>query len=364
MTRAAKTPYVVNYDADVILMPWQIIDMANRLRNGADMVYPYDGRFAGVDRSLKDTDPYYTQWIGVNHRQMMSMAPLPVIGVPGSVGGSVGFNKKRYLNIGGENENFISWGPEDVERYWRASLFGYRIERTPGTLYHIDHYRGPNSTMATMQSMDNHNYWDRLQRMTKEQVMEHLGLVNHEERGYPGGWKLEDAIKEHAFSLELAYHIYQLIKDYTTVYDLGSGPGFYARFLSQRGMDVLAVDAGDTRDISLFPAACLDITTMHSPARDVVLCLEVGEHVPREHEAALLDSLCRHAIHMVILSWAIPGQGGFGHVNNASNAYVIEEMRQRGWAYLAEPSQYLRERCSGADWFGETVMCFNKGGVI
>jgi hypothetical protein len=67
---------------------------------------------------------------------------------------------------------------------------------------------------------------------------------------------------------------------------------------------------------------------------------------------------------MVILSWAIPGQGGFGHVNCASNAYIIEEMKQRGWVYLSKPSDYLRERCSGAEWCQDTVMVFEKGGGI
>ncbi len=358
LTKAATTPYVINWDADVLASPWAIYDMVARLRNGVDMVYPYDGHFAQVPRTEL---PHMRLDLGnlasKDFKQMMHFTPLPVIGVCGSVGGAVGFNKERYLGIGGENENFVSWAPEDVERYWRANLFGLTIERTMGTLYHIEHHRTDNSNGRSEDSMQSHKYWEWLQQRSKDEVAEHLKLT----RGYAGGWKLEDAIKEHAFSLELAYYIGKLIEKFDCVYDLGCGPGFYAQFLRERGMCVWAIDSGDNEDISIFTDIDKqDILTFNSGERQVVLCLEVGEHVPKENESQLLDVICRHATDMIILSWAIPGQQGFGHVNNQPNDYIIKQMKERGWRIDIEQSNHLRKHCSGATWFENTIMVFNK----
>jgi tryptophanyl-tRNA synthetase len=268
----------------------------------------------------------------------------------------VGFNKERYLTIGGENENMVSWAPEDVERYWRASMFGLSIERTPGTLYHIDHFRGNNSNGRSEDSMQAHKYWDWLQQRTKEEVAEHLNLT----RGYAGGWKEEDAIKEHAFSLELAYHLWKIIGTNRDAYDFGAGPGFYTQFLRMRGLSVVAIDSGETENVSLTNVFNRNILTFNDRPLHAVLCLEVGEHVPVESEQLLIDQICKHATDQIILSWAIPGQLGFGHVNCRDNAYIIKQMKQRGWAIDIEQSDYLRQRCSGATWFQDTLMVFYK----
>jgi hypothetical protein len=122
---------------------------------------------------------------------------------------------------------------------------------------------------------------------------------------------------------------------------------------------VLAIDAGNNSDVSLYPVINLDILRLKNDLRDVVLCLEVGEHVPKESEALLLDKICQHAKEKIILSWAIPGQGGFGHVNCQSNEYIVAQMKARGWHIDWDESNYLRERCSGCSWFENTLMVFN-----
>ena len=50
MAKQAGTPYVVNWDCDVIIPPMQVYLMAEALRGGADFVYPYDGTFARMNR--------------------------------------------------------------------------------------------------------------------------------------------------------------------------------------------------------------------------------------------------------------------------------------------------------------------------
>jgi hypothetical protein len=81
-----------------------------------------------------------------------------------------------FLKAGGENENFVSYAPEDQDRFWRFNLLGMHVSRVPGALYHLDHYRGPDSTMNNPDSRASHVYWDRIKNYNKEQIIEHLKL--------------------------------------------------------------------------------------------------------------------------------------------------------------------------------------------
>jgi 2-polyprenyl-3-methyl-5-hydroxy-6-metoxy-1,4-benzoquinol methylase len=181
-------------------------------------------------------------------------------------------------------------------------------------------------------------------------------------RGYAGGWKLEDAIKEHAFSLELAYYIWKIIPDWYSVYDFGAGPGFYSQFLKMRGVNVDAFDVSPNNELSLICICKFDLSEKININEqvDCVLCLEVGEHIEQEHESTVFDNICNHAKHKVILSWAIPGQGGFGHVNCQDNDHVIYQMAQRNFILVPSHTELLRQHCSGCTWFENTIMVFEK----
>ena len=185
-------------------------------------------------------------------------------------------------------------------------------------------------------------------------------------RGYPGGWKLEDALKEHAFSLELAYWIADLLgkQKIERVNDLGAGPGFYSAFLRKQSFSVLASDARPINRVSLTYVCKIDIsrTILWQPYEitDATLCLEVGEHIEPKHEATVLDNIANSATKKIIMSWAIPGQGGFGHVNCRENDYIIAQMEARGWKHNPDESDFLRARCSGCSWFENTLMVFDK----
>ncbi|WP_329904833.1 galactosyltransferase-related protein [Porphyromonas pogonae] len=62
-----------------------------------------------------------------------------------SYGGAFFVSKTKYLSIGGENQYFYGWGPEDIERAKRTLILGNRIERVYGNAYHLYHPRGINS---------------------------------------------------------------------------------------------------------------------------------------------------------------------------------------------------------------------------
>ena len=88
------------------------------------------------------------------------------------------------------------------------------------------------------------------------------------------------------------------------------------------------------------------------------MSLEVGEHIPREHEQTFLDNVCRYANELIVLSWAVEGQAGLGHVNCRNNDYIVEQMRQRGYV-LDDTTSKLREAAQ-VPWFKDTLMVFRK----
>ena len=171
MAKLAKTKYIVNWDADVVLPPMQIFQAVEKLRSGIDMVYPYDGTFARVPRV-----PYFKQL-----ESGLDIGLLSAITFKGmyendkkSFGGAVMWNLEAFLKAGGENENFISFGAEDYERYERAEKLGYKIERVHGALFHIDHWVGVNS--STRNPYFNHNRveFEKVKAMSKEELQEYI----------------------------------------------------------------------------------------------------------------------------------------------------------------------------------------------
>jgi len=150
LTRKATTKFVINLDADAVCSPWQIYAAVEKLRNGCDIVYPFGGTVANVPRpALK---PFFDTldcgvfagklypWMNSNYK---------------SVGMAVGYNKESFLSVGGEDERHISYSAEDQCRYMKFKRLGLKVERVPGTMFHFDHWRGPDSSERHANSGNN-----------------------------------------------------------------------------------------------------------------------------------------------------------------------------------------------------------------
>lgn len=146
-----------------------------------------------------------------------------------------------------------------------------------------------------------------------------------------------------------------------TVYEFGCGKGLYSKNLIENGFDVDASDGNpNTYDITNGISYVRDLTKKFDlPKRDVVMCLEVGEHIPKKYEQIVLDNIFMSSNNIVILSWAIKGQGGYGHVNCQDNDYIINQANLRNFTFDSKTSKYFR-RASSLGWFKNTIMIFKK----
>jgi len=85
------------------------------------------------------------------------------------------------------------------------------------------------------------------------------------------------------------------------------------------------------------------------PRYDWVLCIEVLEHIPPKFENVAIDTIDRTARHGVVLSWAVPSQFGYFHVNNRSPKYVNRTMFERGLMLDFGASRALREQSTNVN---------------
>lgn len=179
-----------------------------------------------------------------------------------------------------------------------------------------------------------------------------------------GFWETEDGIGHH-YDKSICTGIINYFneKNIKKVFDFGCGMGDYARSFISNGFEVKAFDGNpNTVKLTNGIAEVLDLSEEFNleELADCVMSLEVGEHIPKEYEQIFLDNICRHTNSKILLSWAVVGQTGDGHVNCQNNDYVINEMSKRGFTYDEKSSNELRSLATISWWFTNTIMIFKK----
>jgi 2-polyprenyl-3-methyl-5-hydroxy-6-metoxy-1,4-benzoquinol methylase len=179
-----------------------------------------------------------------------------------------------------------------------------------------------------------------------------------------GFWETSDQTG-HVHDRNLSIYLSELMKkeEIESVVDFGCGMGDYIRHLINQGYYCEAYDGNpNTGILTNGLAKVLDLSNSFDLKRrfDCVISLEVGEHIPKEYEHIFIDNISTHSKNLLVLSWAIKGQGGDGHVNCQDNDYVITEMEKRKFKFDEKTSNYLREAVSNAAWFKNTIMVFRR----
>lgn len=172
MAKKSNSKIIVNYDADIIIPPMQMYLAVEAIRNGDDMVYPYDGRFARMERVTWFKELEKRLDIGFVKNTIFNGMKLH--DNLHSVGGCILFNRDSFLEGGGENEEFISFGAEDLERYFRFKTLGYKTKRIKGCLYHINHFVGVDSSVKNPYFKQNKQLWDKIKIMNKQELLEYI----------------------------------------------------------------------------------------------------------------------------------------------------------------------------------------------
>lgn len=122
-----------------------------------------------------------------------------------------------------------------------------------------------------------------------------------------------------------------------SVLDLGCNVGCWLYSFEDHGVnDFIGIDGDNMSDFLLFDRSKFvahDLTQKINLNRkfDLVLCLEVAEHLNEEYTDTLIENAVNHS-DIVIWSAATVGQGGYNHVNEQPLQYWIDKFEKVGYS--------------------------------
>jgi hypothetical protein len=169
--RLSERPYISCYDADVLFDPTSIQAALDYLKSDPThfFCFPYNGEFWDIQDPQK-------QLIC----ETFDFSRVPEVGTcihPNSPGGATFFQKNAFLEMGGYNETFISWGWEDDEIVLRFTKLGFPPARMPGICVHMHHPRGPNSSDTHPHFQRNFHTYKTLFRKTPLELCHYIQTV-------------------------------------------------------------------------------------------------------------------------------------------------------------------------------------------
>ena len=148
--------------------------------------------------------------------------------------------------------------------------------------------------------------------------------VNHSSN--PVNYKHDPAVHNFSAARQILPFLLKL-KTTNSILDIGCGIGTWLAVAKELGVrETLGVDGVDLNEAELkIPAENFIKQDLTAPIIlnkkfDLLLCLEVAEHLPAEYAKILIDTLTQHS-DFIIFSAAIPGQGGQNHLNEQWPGY-------------------------------------------
>lgn len=192
-----------------------------------------------------------------------------------------------------------------------------------------------------------------------------------------GGWTEEthNSLYPDNFNHGLASYIVETIQP-TSVLEFGSGLGHLARHVTDAA-EVTCYDCIEPNPIEgkyrkdaapiLHP---IDVfgqydNSVFAEFYDVVVSIEVAEHVPRDLHTLLFDLLVKKADRVIIFSGARVGQGGHGHIAERHQEDWRGEFLSRGCTYREDLSMEIRAACDKKNInHRQNLMVFNPSNVV
>ena len=177
-----------------------------------------------------------------------------------------------------------------------------------------------------------------------------------------GGW-CEQAMGGHAFDAKLADRLSYFFSN-KKVASFGDGPGEYKKYIddTKRATEYVAYDGSPYGPLtSKGRVKFLDLSAPQYglPLYDWIISLEVAEHIPSQYESIYIDNIVRHANEGIVISWAVPGQGGQSHVNCRPFSYVKDLLFKHGFIHNLTASWDLRGSAS-LEWLQRNTNVFER----
>ena len=149
-----------------------------------------------------------------------------------------------------------------------------------------------------------------------------------------------------------------------SVIDVGCGVGTWLSVFNAHGIkDILGVD-GEYIDVQMLeiPGAAFIPTDIKKPFRlkrryDLVISLEVAEHLPIESASVYVGSLTKLGP-VILFSAAIPFQGGANHINEQWPEYWVEHFQGKGFTVIDCIRRRFWQNQNVKWWYAQNTLLF------
>jgi len=161
------------------------------------------------------------------------------------------------------------------------------------------------------------------------------------------GFWTDEQRNTHITSKELSDHLVSFYKskDIESLLDLGCGNGNYVSHLLENGIKAYGIDRNPIliNEKGNTNFGNQDLSKPIVKPSDYVQTFEVGEHIPKKYSKTFFENICKNAKKGIVMSWAVPGQGGDGHINELPRDIVIKEIEKRGFKLNQKESKKFRK---------------------
>ena len=151
-----------------------------------------------------------------------------------------------------------------------------------------------------------------------------------------------------------------------SVIDVGCGVGTWLSVFQAHGVeDVWGIDGDyvdkNTLEIPKEKFLTIDLKSPFKLNRqfDLVVSLEVGEHLPQECAETFVESLTQLAP-VILFSAAIPFQGGTDHVNEQWQDYWVKNFQNKGYVSIDCIRNRVWENERVEFWYAQNMLVFAK----
>jgi SAM-dependent methyltransferase len=171
-------------------------------------------------------------------------------------------------------------------------------------------------------------------------------------------------------SLRSAFEVAKILGQYhtpTSLLDVGCGVGTWLKAFKETfpTVDFFGVDGAYVKEKDLVipkeQFKGIDISETFDLGRkfDLILSLEVGEHIDQRKAGSFVNNICRHG-DFVLFSAAIPGQGGTFHVNEQPPEYWADLFEQNGFVCVDFMRPLIWENKQIEYWYRQNMLVFIK----
>jgi len=162
-------------------------------------------------------------------------------------------------------------------------------------------------------------------------------------------------------------HVVQAVGAPGTVLDIGCGVGPWLRAIQDQLPDaeITGIDhPGVPRDLLMIAEdefVGMDLRKAFDLGSrfDLVLSMEVAEHIESENAHVFVRNLTRHADH-ILFSAAVPGQGGDDHVNERWPSFWTDLFAQEGFLCNDFIRPRIWDNVEIPFWYRQNTMLFTR----